>query len=173
MSKNYVLSRCLAHPSKIVCGCLACLSSKPCLAFTLRIIPYSPVVCKGGFQTFLFGHGDECCPRLSLLKRQVPNCSATPWLKSSIKAQALDPGLMTFSPQEDSQCSTLSLYFYILDWLFPSGKRPIGPKFNCQRSMSLSLDLGSQLDLACASSFSRSAFSRLNAAYYIIFVGRL
>ena len=25
---------------------------KPCLAFTLRIIPYSPVVCKGGFQTF-------------------------------------------------------------------------------------------------------------------------
>lgn len=93
---------------------------KPCLAFTLRIIPYSLVVCKGGFQTFLLGHGDECCPRLSLLKRQVPNCSATPWLKSSIKAQALDPGLMT-SPQEDSQCSTLSLYFYILDWLFPVG----------------------------------------------------
>lgn len=24
--------------------------SKPCLAFTLRIIPHSPVVCKGGFE---------------------------------------------------------------------------------------------------------------------------
>ena len=152
---------------------LPCLPFKQTL-FGFHITYYSKSVahCKGGFQTFLFGHGDGTRTRISRIKSPLQNLFCyTVMLKSSRKSVCFRPGLLA-PPGRLAMLYAQSLLLYPR-LVVSCGKRPIGPKFNCQRSMSLSLDLGSQLDLACASSFSRSAFSRLNAAYYITFVGRL
>ena len=142
---------------------------KPCLAFTLRIIPYSPVVCKGGFQTFFclvtVASAALACPCLK------GKClTARPHRVEIVnKSASSRPRVNDFFPGRLAMLYAQSLLLYPTKFDGSCEPSNLGPKFNCQRTMSIP-GLGSRFNLPWRV---RQTSSRLNAAHYIIFCGRL